>query len=282
MPRPRAFTLIELLVVISIIALLIAVLLPALGAARRTAKGCQALSNTRQSLIAYNSFSTDQRGRVLYGYPPGVVDGRPLSVTIPSGHTLSGLAIQRYPLRLASYQGDAWEMIYSPSPAPELPLSSDSDAVAWGKAYALGVNPSLGINAAFVGGDLGNGGFELSQPYRPVGRHVVWRQDQANAPSNLIVFGESKIRGGGVTEGDLGYHLLTPPSAGGTQQWRPDGDGFEVVNTVGLVGLPESRFGAGTVTGFMDGHAARLKSVDLFDMRMWANDAAHETDDPSQ
>ena len=62
MKQQKAFTLIELLVVISIIALLIAILLPALTAARANARNVKCLSNSRQIGMAYHSFSADRNG----------------------------------------------------------------------------------------------------------------------------------------------------------------------------------------------------------------------------
>ena len=62
----KAFTLIELLVVISIIALLIAILLPALGAARETARLNQCLANQKQIVTASIAFATDEKkGRLI-------------------------------------------------------------------------------------------------------------------------------------------------------------------------------------------------------------------------
>ncbi len=64
MPRStRAFTLIELLVVISIIALLISLLLPALGHARFRALEAKCLANMKQQITAHVNFASDNQGR---------------------------------------------------------------------------------------------------------------------------------------------------------------------------------------------------------------------------
>ena len=69
MRTSRAFTLIELLVVISIIALLIAILMPALGQAREASMQSQCLSTKRQLLLGYSGYSVDNKDTLMIGVP---------------------------------------------------------------------------------------------------------------------------------------------------------------------------------------------------------------------
>ncbi len=61
----RAFTLVELLVVIGIIALLIAILMPALSRARGQAQSTQCLSNLRQMGQALTMFASEHQGYLV-------------------------------------------------------------------------------------------------------------------------------------------------------------------------------------------------------------------------
>ncbi len=60
--KKKAFTLIELLVVISIIALLVGILLPALGAARRSARAIVCQANMKNLTTAFVAYGTDHQG----------------------------------------------------------------------------------------------------------------------------------------------------------------------------------------------------------------------------
>lgn len=79
--KNRAFTLVELLVVIAIIGILVALLLPAIQAAREAARRTQCVNNLTQLILAVQNYEMAYRA-----YPPGTVEEKGPIVSEPKGY----------------------------------------------------------------------------------------------------------------------------------------------------------------------------------------------------
>lgn len=86
--KRKAFTLIELLVVVSIIALLVSILLPALNKARLQAKSAVCKTHLNQMMIGFNIFAADNEGNlpsVYYAHWPVDINYATTDLIISTG-----------------------------------------------------------------------------------------------------------------------------------------------------------------------------------------------------
>lgn len=257
--RLHAFTLIELLLVIGIIALLAAMLLPALGKARYRASQVNEMSGSRQLLIAWSLYAEDNSDSVLPGYRHGLnasdFQGRPVN------HPINA----RYPWRIAPYLGKSFDVMYLNENRRTLETFRRMEDPDLG-VYAASVFPSQGINSVFVGGD----DVELpptERAFERFGRFCVLKTAEVNRPSELLVFTSAR----GPFEGRIvpGYYVVKPPYLN-ARRWAVDWNSDDGPEAWGYV---HPRYNLRSVTGMVDGHVENLDRRRIQDMRHWANPA---------
>lgn len=111
LPSGSGFSLVELLVVISIVALMIALLLPAVGRAREHAYSVQCRNNLHQLLVAQHNYVADNREIV----PPNIAERQPS----PDGSGLPGTYGTMAAFNVATYQ-TSWHRLWPYAPVREV------------------------------------------------------------------------------------------------------------------------------------------------------------------
>ncbi len=238
------FTLVELLVVISIIALLMAILLPALAKARTTAKRVACLSGLKQLTLAWMSYAEGNNDKLVNGSAySGVNSPCP---TCPTNITLYSCAasLPNKPLNLSS--------------VPE--AADHKDELPWIGSYNVATTPDCGKQCAIDTGALwkylknykiyhcttGNKGEVVTYAIvdgangRKEGRGAV------SAEMWKKVIGQIKRSARQIVFVDEGKGTPDSYAVTYTSDWSTYGNWFDG---------PDARHGNGTTVSMADGHA---------------------------
>jgi prepilin-type N-terminal cleavage/methylation domain-containing protein len=252
-PAPRrpisAFTLIELLVVIAIIALLISILLPALGRARLLGKMTRETAALKQQLTAYHIYTMEYKDRTLPATPhwtwvhnsnrftmhPADAFEQPAYLwhSIAKIWTWHFLSATNYkPFDGVQVDKATFEDFINRSKNPTGVSGHFRDYGASTFHAALAYHPSFGYNGVYIGGAYTHGAFRATggdgtprpNPYNAGGNFYLTSVARVHRPDTLMIFASS--RGGDVSPGGTwswgmnnpdqhivrpGYFIVLPP-----------------------------------------------------------------------
>jgi prepilin-type N-terminal cleavage/methylation domain-containing protein len=207
--KENAFTLVEVLIVIAVIALLVGLLLPSLGAARSTGRMASCLSNQRQLVIAWGLYAGDYKDRAMplaYWEQADIDAVNAVLSTGPSSEQIFWWGTHGS----STTSVDHARGFLSPYLDAELSVKSVFECAeqAWGTYRPQG--PSRGVTSTY-----GYNGYYLSPAKTPgwgseIGCRPWRRVFEVQRPSEVFVFADTLLPVN-VSAGGMNTALLDPP-----------------------------------------------------------------------